>query len=288
VNRAGTSRARLGVGAALIAMFWALSWQPRGGPWVRGWFFFGLWLGYILVVDALCQRRTGTSPLTRSPRGWALLFVISAPAWWLFEVMNHFLGNWEYLGAAPFGPVGYAFFATVSFSTVVPAVFTTAELLAPSRLVECFRHGPVIPMTRRAEAAWVSLGLALLVGMVVAPKLFFPGAWLAVFFILDPLNHAAGRPSVAERVAAGDWRIVAALGAGALACGFCWELWNVRAWPKWIYHVPYVGGAKVFEMPILGYLGYIPFGLELYALYHALVALVGGAARWPLALDDVG
>jgi hypothetical protein len=41
-------------------------------------------------------------------------------------------------------------------------------------------------------------------------------------------------------------------------------MWNFHSYPKWIYHVPGVGFAKVFEMPILGYLGYLPFAMELY------------------------
>jgi hypothetical protein len=28
-----------------------------------------------------------------------------------------------------------------------------------------------------------------------------------------------------------------------------------------------VGFLKIFEMPVLGYLGYLPFALELYAMY---------------------
>lgn len=36
---------------------------------------------------------------------------------------------------------------------------------------------------------------------------------------------------------------------------------------KWKYNVPYVGFLKIFEMPILGYFGYLPFALEIYAFY---------------------
>ena len=49
--------------------------------------------------------------------------------------------------------------------------------------------------------------------------------------------------------------------------GFFWEFWNYWALPKWTYDVPFVGFFKVFEMPILGYLGYFPFAFELYAMY---------------------
>jgi hypothetical protein len=51
-------------------------------------------------------------------------------------------------------------------------------------------------------------------------------------------------------------------------CGFFWEFWNYFAIVKWKYNIPYVGFLKIFEMPILGYLGYIPFALSLYSMYY--------------------
>ncbi len=49
-----------------------------------------------------------------------------------------------------------------------------------------------------------------------------------------------------------------------------WEFWNYWAATKWTYTVPYLGDVKIFEMPILGYLGFPPFALECYAMYHAV------------------
>ena len=57
----------------------------------------------------------------------------------------------------------------------------------------------------------------------------------------------------------------------ALACGFFWELWNFYSYPKWTYHIPVVGHPRLFEMPLLGNLGYLPFGLELYPMIHLLL-----------------
>jgi hypothetical protein len=39
-------------------------------------------------------------------------------------------------------------------------------------------------------------------------------------------------------------------------------MWNFYSLAKWVYHVPFVQRFHVFEMPILGYAGYLPFGLE--------------------------
>ena len=50
-------------------------------------------------------------------------------------------------------------------------------------------------------------------------------------------------------------------------------MWNYGSLARWIYDVPYVGRFKFFEMPVLGYAGYLPFGWE--------CAVIGdGLAEW--------
>jgi hypothetical protein len=43
--------------------------------------------------------------------------------------------------------------------------------------------------------------------------------------------------------------------------------------------VPFVGFWHVFEMPLLGYLGYGPFAWEMFALFWFAASLVRGAKR---------
>ena len=66
------------LGLAVIAVFWPLNWFLPGLR--TAYLFFPLWLGFILVVDALVLARSGTSLLTRSRRDFVLLFIVSAPA----------------------------------------------------------------------------------------------------------------------------------------------------------------------------------------------------------------
>jgi hypothetical protein len=57
------------------------------------------------------------------------------------------------------------------------------------------------------------------------------------------------------------------LGAiAALVCGFWWELWNFKSLAHWEYAIPSVHRFQLFEMPLLGYGGYLPFGLECLAV----------------------
>ena len=50
-------------------------------------------------------------------------------------------------------------------------------------------------------------------------------------------------------------------GIAALICGLFWETWNFYSLPKWLYSVPLVHRFLIFEMPLLGFSGYLPFGL---------------------------
>ena len=114
------------LGLVLVAIFWTLNWTLSGLR--THWGFFPLWLGYCLTVDALVFWRTGTSLLTRSWRKYLGLFILSAPVWWLFEALNLRTQNWFYDGAEFFTPLSYGLLTTLSFTTVIPAVFGSAEL----------------------------------------------------------------------------------------------------------------------------------------------------------------
>ncbi len=51
-------------------------------------------------------------------------------------------------------------------------------------------------------------------------------------------------------------------------------MWNFYAYPKWVYQVPYADFLRIFDMPLLGYGGQIPFSMELFALYHLAAGLL--------------
>ncbi len=261
------------IGLLLITVFWTINWTLEGLR--THWGFFPMWFGYCLFVDALVMYRKGTSLLTRSWKKYLGLFAVSAPSWWLFEAINYRLQNWRYLGAEYFSSLEYAFWATLSFTTVIPAVFGTAELIGSFDFIKKAQPRLVISTSRRTTISFFIAGLILFALMMAWPVYFFPFVWLSVYFILEPINVWMGHRSLAEWTARGDWRIVFALWIGVLITGFFWEMWNYHAYPKWEYHVPFVGYFKFFEMPILGYGGYLPFALELYALYHLITGLLG-------------
>jgi len=262
------------LGLGMVALFWLINWTLTGAR--THWGFFPLWLGYCLAVDGLVHWRTGTSLLTRSPRKYVGLFLLSAPFWWLFELLNVRTQNWTYIGAEIFSSVEYAFWTTLSFTTVIPAVFGSAEFFASFDFVKRLtKRGSVIGTDKRTTLTFFILGWLMLALLLIFPKIFFGFIWLSLYFILEPINIWLGNRSLAEWTQKGDWRPVISLWLGVLLTAFFWEMWNYYSYPKWIYHVPIAGWFHIFEMPLLGYGGYLPFANELYALYHLVTGWLG-------------
>ena len=260
-------------GLGLVIIFWILNWTLAGPR--TNWGFFPLWLGYCLVIDGLVFWRTGTSLLTRSPRKYIGLFIISAPGWWIFELLNVRTQNWTYIGAELFSPFQYVFWTTISFTTVIPAVFGTAEFFASFDFIKRLKPGPVIGTDKITTTVFFILGWLMLVLMLIWPNIFFPFIWFSIYFILEPINVWLGNRSLAQWTAKGDWRPVIASWLGVLLTAFFWEMWNYYSYPKWVYHVAWGGWLHIFEMPALGYGGYLPFALELSAIYNLITGLFG-------------
>ena len=254
-----------------------------GEPTVAGWFTPIVWTGYVLFVDALAARLTGRSYLTTDRIEGVLVALASVGCWWLFELYNaprFWRGGadvaglwWRYHGLEPnlfLRRVGYDW----AFATIFPGLFLTAAALRAA----VFSGTRVAPWR---PSSW-ALGLAVAAGAVcvalplaVVSTWLVPLVWVGWALLLEPLNYRAGRPSWLADLANGDASRVLALLASGATCGLLWEFWNYWATTRWTYSVPYLGGVRMFEMPVLGYLGFPPFALECYALYHWLRGRLG-------------
>ena len=265
-------------GAGLGAASWILAWSRFPGlGGFQSHAFTPLWIGFILVVNAFTARRTGRCLLLSRTRPFLLLFPVSAGFWWSFEYLNRFVGNWRYVGGVDFGAVEYFLFATLPFSTVLPAVLSTRELLLSSlRFDRAFREWePLSP--GRPEAiglAALFLSCAGLFAVGIAPDVAFPLVWVAPPALLISLAALRGEPHALSGIASGDWRTAASSVLAALLCGVFWETWNFGSAAKWVYAIPYVDALHVFEMPLLGYAGYLPFGVLCAGIGDLVVGFV--------------
>jgi hypothetical protein len=258
---------RLVAGLSLMAISWPIAWFGPSG--LAQHTFFPLWLGYILTVDGVVERRAGTSLLRRSRLRFLALFLVSVPFWWVYEALNARLGNWEYLYSGDIGFLERHVRASIAFSTVVPALFETAELYSTTRLPRRLGRWLRIAPSPRGLLGFSALGLVMIAFVLAFPRQAYPLVWLGLFFAIDPVVNLLGGRTISAQVARGRWDTILALFAAGITCGLFWEMWNYWSMPKWIYHIPYVDHPKLFEMPILGYGGYLPFALEVYATVQA-------------------
>jgi hypothetical protein len=231
--------------------------------------FTPLWLGYIVIVNASTFGRTGRCMMLHRPRYFLSLFPLSAAFWWLFEYLNRFVQNWYYVGVAELTSLEYFFRATIPFSTVLPAVIGTAELLTsyPAISAGMDRVRSIGPHTMK-QMSWGILILSSLglLGIGLWPNYLFPLVWVGPLLLVVSLLTLAGKPTVLSPLAQGDWQGVWVPALAALICGMFWELWNWKSLAHWEYAIPFVHRFQLFEMPLLGYAGYLPFGLECVAV----------------------
>jgi hypothetical protein len=257
---------------------------PLQAPLFSQWFTPIMWTAYILLADALVLRRRGASLLHDHPREAAFLATVSIPLWLVFELYNWRLRNWDYFGLPDppwLAALGYAW----AFATIWPGLFATAALLEAYG-VATGAHRPTRPP--RPAVLGAALGVGLL--FVVVPPLLpaavrpwtFGFVWLGFILLLDPLNYRAGRPSLTAAWTRGDRGVVYRWLLAGLICGLLWEFWNYWAVGKWKYvGVPVFPDWKIFEMPVAGYLGFPPFALDAFAMYHFVRPLGGSATRGP-------
>jgi hypothetical protein len=259
---------------ALVTFGWIFAWSGVSPPEWRRETFTPLWVGYVVTMNALAVRSSGRSPLTHQTAWLLVLFPVSAVFWWLFEYLNRFVGNWYYTGVVDSGDRDYFLQGTLPFSTILPAVVSTRAWLASFPRLDAIS----LPDLRgHAALPWVSLavGVIALAGIGLWPDKLFAMLWLAPLLVLGGLQKLVAGASLFAPLARGDWRPLLLPALAALVCGFFWEMWNWGSTAQWHYGVPYVQGLYIFEMPLLGYAGYLPFGVEC-ALVADLVARLQG------------
>ena len=92
------------------------------------------------------------------------------------------------------------------------------------------------------------------------------------FFLLEPFNYRRGAQSIYRDWEEGNLARTLQLFAAGAICGFLWEFWNMWAYTRWVYVFPLGQDLKFFEMPLVGFLGFLPFALEYFVMFHFLAS----------------
>ncbi|TVR73560.1 MAG: hypothetical protein EA408_04455 [Marinilabiliales bacterium] len=271
-------------GLLLMLAGWLLAWTRF--PWfsqLQTHTFTIPWIGYIMLINGIIYKRTGRSLITHEPLYLAGLFLFSAVFWWYFEFLNQFVQNWYYVNVEALGQMEFFLYATVPFATVLPAVISTFRLLKTFRgLSRGLDHFIGIPVARPKTAAvtWSVIAAATLSLTPLLYDYMFPALWLAPLVIIAAALIFTGLPTFLKDITRGNWSTVFLLALSALICGFFWEMWNYYSYTRWEYSVPLVHKFMIFEMPVLGYAGYLPFGIQC-GLMGCLVRSITGTTPSP-------
>jgi len=276
------------IGAALTLFFWWLMWKrvtPFGD--LAYYAFTPLWWGFILALDGLAYHRSGGySLLAARPKTLLISAAVSLAGWFYFEYFDYFaLGNWYY----PNSTMPELSHATVvllyltAYTTVWPVIFEWYTLLnTVPGLVNRYSNGPKIALPG-GLLLWS--GFFLIFAAVFFPYPLFWVMWIGPLAIFSGQLIRKGIWNPFTAMAEGNWGPALLMALSALCNGFFWELWNWgSAHPAqpitnpnyWIYDIPYVNVVHIFaEMPLLGYMGYMPFGIMAWAIFIWLGALFG-------------
>lgn len=266
-----------------------------------------LWYAYIALIDAWTYKRSSRSLFhpsrLRTPRGRSTLLIMLAGSvvWWvLFEFINCYLENWHYIGL-PDNFSRYPRYA-LAFATIFPGILCTAEFLITFTL---FQDRGIVKSYDTWSRLDVSVGVPLvddgrqpiplsrrfLIGSLIGgalavaiPQLLpwrevrwylFAPAWVGYIFLLEPVLHRYGAPSLFRAWELRRVRAISAYLVAGVICGLLWEFWNYWAGAKWFYTVPFTETIRYFEMPLLGFFGFVPFAWECYAFFGLSLLLCG-------------
>ena len=140
-----------------------------------------------------------------------------------------------------------------------------------------------MPISRSVENTLIFSGATCLILPLVLPRrvaaYLFLLVWLGFIFLLDPLNRRLALPSFLGDLSEGFSRRLYGFLFSGWICGWLWEFWNNWAGAKWHYTFPMFQRQKIFEMPAPGFLGFLPFALECFAMYVTAAWLAGWLKR---------
>lgn len=281
----GATALTLGGAAGLTASILTLA---SGAAWIRPYFYLPAWWSLLALLAGL-NRSGAAAEDSAGARSFLGLTLLSVPFWLAYELLNVRLDNWEYGGLPTLLPLRWGGYA-LAFATVLPAVFeTTAAVEARWPTGEAWARRPWL-VSEPAAAGARLLGAVCLALCLARPGLFFPLAWAPAFLFFEhSVARARPRRSWLADLAEGSPRRFFSLLVGGLLCGLLWESLNYWSGAKWRYTVPWPAGPKLFEMPLLGYLGFPPFALGCASAWEAHRlwwddAPLGARAAWAFML----
>lgn len=267
-------------------------WTKSHGPLLfLHWSDFPLFWGLTLLIDGWAYKRNGGKSLVSEyPQEIVGIGVSSALGWMLFEYLNFFVDdNWYY----PFGNIidreQFLLYAILISTGLLPLAFVFYGLFNTVHVLRHrFTQGPklILGSTLKTVLLVASVASIFLAGLY-PDELFFT-LWLSPAMVIGLTLDKVGVWTPFRSIGKGNWRPVLIFSLTYLAAGLCLECENyfsgihvgdvvtyTQAPAYWQYNLPYVNRFHLFEMPVVGFLGYMPFGLYCWVYWIAFAYIQG-------------
>lgn len=267
-------------GAICTGFFWWLMWT-RETPFgdLVFWSFTPLWWGFIFFLDGIVYKRNnGASLFATKPKTLLLTGIVSTVGWLYFEYYDYFvLGNWYYPNAyqIPWSKFTLTIEFLITYSMITPVFFQWYNLFNTfPRFVARYQNGPKMILNGNYM---IIIGLIIIALMVLMPYIMFWAVWIGPFVVMTGILLRLNIWNPFADIAKGNWNDGVLIGLASFTNGVLWEFWNygsshpvdpVTNPNYWVYNIPYVDVIHIFsEMPLLGYWGYIPFGVLVWLVF---------------------
>lgn len=276
------TKARLPIWFWVGLLMWAptlfIMWSKMSEPkWVLNWVALPLYWGFTLMIDGWVYKRTGgKSILSTSIQRLIGIGVASIAGWLIFEYLNFFVAeNWVYPKADLIPVAEFTIYAVIGSSGLLPLVFEWYSLFNTFGFVNKYKNGPKIVVPAPVNTFLLVVMFAGLFFISFYPDGLFGLLWMAPMFILAIGLDKIGIWTPFTPLKKGNWAPMMIFALSYLVQGFLCECWNYMSASHdaagnlvetynpdyWTYSVPYVNVLHVFEMPLLGFSGYLPFGV---------------------------
>lgn len=265
-------------GAMII--LWGKFSEPK---FLTNWALVPLFWGAIIFFDGIVFRRTnGHSIIKDRPHTLIAMAICSIGGWAYFEYINYYVNeNWYY----PFGDMiskeHFVIYSLLGSSALLTIAFELYMLLKtfPGLAVK-YTKGPRITVNKFTWKVLLISSLLVMVLISVFPDELFFAIWLAPLILFMSMLELLDIWTPFTPIKKGNWAPFALMCLTYFIQGVFHEGWNYFSAEHlagnqletynpafWVYSIPYVEAFKVFEMPVLGYFGYLPFGLYCWVVW---------------------
>ncbi|MBN2165485.1 MAG: hypothetical protein JW717_04345 [Marinilabiliaceae bacterium] len=234
-----------------------------------------LFWGFSFIIDGIVYKRTGGDSLFKnSPRTLLGIGLASVSGWLLFEYLNFFIDdNWCYPAACLIGKTEFFIYAIIGSSGLMPMTIEVYTLLNTFKgLQKRYSNGPKVKISKKMKWVLLIASIGSIFFVSYYPNQLFFIIWfvplVTVAVLLSLIGLWTPFTPIAEK---GNWTPLALICMAQFFMGFIHESWNYLSGSHnpfftnspdyWIYSIPYVNVLTIFEMPLLGYFGYVPFGI---------------------------